>query len=445
MSRLAAYRPYIKENTKLALPMIAGQLGHVMVNLIDNLMVGRISVTALAAVALGNAIFIAALVLGLGLSFALPPLISEQLSAGKRERLSDLASHSMYINVIFAVVATSILVLGASLLDQIGQDPAVVKLAKPYLQIGAFSLIPLMIFQTLRCYSDGWEDTMSPAIAILIGNVINVLLNYILIFGKWGAPELGVTGAALGTLITRILIVFILLALLYRKKEAWSYLKKMTFKIRKTVVRKLLSLGVPNSMQMFFEIAAFSGATLIMGLLSKEVQAAHQISINLASITFLICSGVGMAATVLVGKYYGLRDGSQIKLSGLGALIEVTAVMIVCAFLFVVLRFYLPTLYTDDLSVIGIASTLLIYAAIFQVPDGVQVTALGALRGLQDVKVPTLITFVAYVLIGLPTSYLLAIHTDVGGPGVWIGLLVGLTISASLLTRRFVKQADKVN
>jgi len=265
-----------------------------------------------------------------------------------------------------------------------------------------------------------------------------------LIFGKFGFPALGVEGAALASLIARTAMIFFIVALLMQWKNMWSFIIACNFrKYTNAIFVKIFKLGVPTSMQFFFEISAFSGAALIMGMVSKNAQAAHQIAINLSSITFMICSGLAMAATIRVGNQLGKKDYDAMRRAGLSAFIQVTIIMALCSLLFVLLKDYLPLLYIDDMIVVEIASLLLIFAAIFQIPDGLQVTALSALRGLQDVKVPTYITFFAYYLVGIPISYFAAITFEMGAPGVWLGLLVGLFLSASLLIYRFYRLSKR--
>ena len=259
-----------------------------------------------------------------------------------------------------------------------------------------------------------------------------------LIYGKLGAPALGVEGAALGTLLARIVMIGIMIAILMRWKDLWSYIKNADYKVYdQQVAKKLLSLGIPTSMQMFFEVTAFAAAALIMGTLGKVPQAAHQIAINLAAMTFLTCTGLGMAATIRVGNQLGQRNNTGLYKAGMSAILQVILFMLIAAIVFVGLRNVLPHLYIDDAAVIKIASVLLIMAAIFQVSDGVQVVALGVLRGMQDVKMPMVITFLAYWICGIPISYISARYLDLGPMGVWLGLVIGLTVSAILLTRRF--------
>jgi len=403
-------------------------------------MVGRLGASSLAAVSLAVAIIAVPTVIGMGIAFALPPLVSEADGAENKVGISKYFKHSLLINIIIGLLSFVGMVVMIPLLDYLGQDPGVSALAKGYLFYSAVALIPMMIFFTFRSFSDGMGETLPPMIAMIFGNILNIVLNYALIFGKWGFPSYGVDGAAISSLIARISMIIVLVLLLLKWKDLWSYISACNFKrYENKEFKKLLTLGVPTSLQMFFEISAFSGAALIMGMVSKNAQAAHQIAINLASITFMICTGLAMASTIRVGNQMGKKNYSKMKDAGISAFIQVTVIMAICSFLFVGLRHNLPWLYIEDKEVIKIAVGLLIYAAIFQIPDGVQVTALAALRGIQDVKIPTFITFLSYYLFGIPISYFAAIHFGMGADGVWLGLLIGLTISASLLTLRFIK------
>lgn len=438
MINLSTYKQDFRLNLKLALPIMAGQVGQVLVNFIDNVMVGQLGATALAAVSLAISIYISLMVVGMGISMALPPLVAQAHGMGKHKRISILFKHSLLINITYALIVVLIIELGMPLLDHLGQDPEVVNLAKPYLRLSGWTMIPLMIFQSLRCYSDGLSETKPAMIATLIGNVFNVLFNYMLIYGKLGAPALGVEGAALGTLLARIIMIGIMIIILMRWKDLWSFIKKANYRVYEWgIAKKLLSIGIPTSMQMFFEVSAFAVAALIMGTLGKVPQAAHQIAINLAAMTFLTCTGLGMAATIRVGNQLGQNNTTGLYKAGMSAIIQVTLFMLIAALVFVGLRDVLPLMYIEDKAVIQIASVLLIMAAIFQVSDGIQVVALGVLRGMQDVKIPMMITFLAYWICGIPISYISARFLGLGPLGVWLGLVIGLTISAILLTRRF--------
>ena len=424
---------------------MAGQLGQIFVNLADNLMVGRLGAASLAAVSLANAIFICFFVIGMGISFALPPLIAQADGANESTKMSQYFKHSLINNLIFAFLAILLIELGLPLLYNLGQDPEVVQLAIPYLRITGWSILPFMIFQTLRCYSDGRSETLPPMIAMIIGNVINIFLNFGFIYGKWGFPALGVQGAALGTLIARIAMIIVLIGIMMYWKDIWDQIKNANYlKYQKRLFNKVWSLGIPTSLQMFFEVSAFAGAAILMGKLGKIPQAAHQIVINLASMTFLICTGLAMAATIRVGNQIGKHQYIGVKNAGFSAIIQVFVFMAFTAILFIVGRNFFPTFYIDDKEVLKIATVLMLMSALFQIPDGVQVAALGSLRGMQDVKIPTLITFVAYWIFGIPISYITAFIYDWGPIGIWAGLVFGLSISAGLLTYRFQQKTNKL-
>lgn len=442
-SRLRAYAQHFPASLKLAYPIMAGQLGQIAVNLADNIMVGRLGAASLAAVSLAHAIFVVFIVIGFGLSYALPPLVSEADGGGKSGHISKYFKHSLIINMVFAVFTVGALYAFNHWIQHLDQDPEVARLAQPYLLISGFSMLPLMAFQTLRTYADGLSNTKPAMIAIIAGNLINIALNYLLIFGKMGFPAMGVEGAALGSLIARVAMLCILLGILYNYKNLWLHIASSNFfSFSKIYYRKLLGIGIPSVLQGLFEISAFSGAALIMGMISKEAQAAHQIAISLASMTFLICTGLAMAATIQVGKAYGEKQWEKMQNVGMSNILLIMLFMSATTIGFLITRHILPTIYIDDPMVVGISSTLLIYAAIFQIPDGIQVTALGALRGIQDVKTPTVITFIAYWLVGIPISYCSVKYWNMGPEGVWIGLIIGLVISASLQTYRFLARTS---
>lgn len=419
---------------------MAGQLGQVLVNLADNLMVGKLGPGALASVSFSIALFSSFFVFGLGLSMAITPLISEADGAGNKPNISRFIKHGLVVSGFFALLCIIIILSGLPLLSYMGQEEEVARLAEGYLYFVAWSLLPFMLFQALKCFSDGMGETLPGMIIILAGNVLNVCLNYLLIFGKLGLPAMGVSGAAVASLIARTFMLVAMIGLLFYWKDLWSYLSACNWRrYQMAIVRRIGQLGIPTSLQMFFEVSAFAGAAVIMGTISKEAQAAHQIAINLASITFMICTGLAIAATIRVGNQLGKRNYQRLQDAGISAIFQVVLIMLVFSLLFALLRHQLPYLYLDDPITVQIAVVLLLLAAIFQVPDGVQVVALSALRGLQDVRTPTLITFVCYWLIAIPISYCGAHYWGWGPVGVWVGLIIGLTLSAALMTMRFIR------
>lgn len=442
---ITKYKQDFRLNLKLALPLMASQLGQVAVNFADNIMVAKLGPAALAGVSFANALYAICLVFGMGISFALPPLISEAQGAGDDRRISSYFKHSLIVNIAFGVISMLLLIAFIPFMKYLGQDPEIIPHAADYMYYSALGMLPFMIFQTLRCYSDGLSETLPSMIIIILGNVLNVILNYLLIFGHWGLPEMGTAGASLSSFISRVFMVLGILVIFRYWRNLWSHLSEVRFNMYKSsYFKKILSLGIPSSFQMTFELTAFSAAAIIMGFIGKVEQASHQIAINLASITFMIATGLAMAATIRVGNQLGKGDIPKVKTAGYSAMIQITLFMIVAATGFVLARHLLPTIYMDNEEVISIAAYLLLAAAVFQIPDGIQVISLSALRGLQDVKIPTLITFLSYWLLGIPCSYILAITLEWGPIGVWIGLIVGLTVSAIFLSYRFKMLTDKL-
>lgn len=327
------------------------------------------------------------------------------------------------------------------------QPEEVVVLAIPYLELVAFSLVPLITFQAFKQFSEGLSQTKYPMYATILANVINIVLNYLLIFGSFGFPKMGIVGAAVGTLASRFVMVAYLWFILKKKQKFHDYVTGFNFKvIEKKVMKKIISLGFPSALQMFFEVAIFTAAIWLSGVLGKNAQAANQIALNLSSMTFMVGMGLSVAAMIRVGNQKGLQNFGELRRIAQSVFYLTFLLEIAFAALFFIGRHWLPTIYldVDDLAnqldnteVIVMAAELLLVAAFFQISDGIQVVVLGALRGLQDVKIPTFITFIAYWLIGFPVSYYLGLHTELKSTGIWIGLLLGLTASAVMLYIRF--------
>ena len=328
--------------------------------------------------------------------------------------------------------------LAKPLLYHLNQPPEVVDLAIPYLEIVAFSMIPLMIFQAYKQFADGLSQTKYAMYATLIANVVNVVFNYLLIYGIWIFPRLELRGAALGTLISRFFMLWFVWEILRRKKKFRQYFvwsKKELLKI--DIFKRLFSLGFPTALQMLFEVAIFAGTVFLAGTLGTNPQAANQIALNLASMTFMVAVGLGVTATIRVGNQKGKENFHDLRRIAFSTFLLVFLIETVFAVGFILLKNWLPTIYIDNTEVIILAAQLLIIAALFQLSDGLQVVILGALRGLQDVKIPTLICFIAYWIIGFPVSWFLGKEKYLGSIGIWLGLFAGLTASALMLYLRF--------
>lgn len=461
------YREHLKRNLKLAVPVMITQAGQIMVNLVDNFMVGglggrfdyivddQLGKTALGAVSLGNAVFITALVVAFGFSFAISPLVASADAKKDKEGAGKIFSHGLVLNLALALILLLVLEFSKPVLYHLGQPKDVIDAALPFLSIMAWSMLPIMVFQTFRQFSEGLSLTIPVTVATITGNIVNILLNYGWIYGYWGFPRLEVEGAGWGTFCARISMLIVLVITLWNFKKTKEYLKAVRFRIfEKSIFKSIMKMGIPTALTSFFEVSAFSGAAFICGYalsldpaeqeLAKTHLAAHQIAISLASTTFMMCMGLSVAATVRVGYQLGLKNYKLLRDAGWSTIFMVIGFMFICGIAMVALRHTLPALYLDNQAVIHLASQLLIIAALFQLSDGVQLVSLGALRGMQDVRIPSMITFVAYWVIAIPLGILLAIYFGLRSYGVWIGLLVGLTIASILLLLRYHKQTKKL-
>ncbi len=451
---LSNYTKEFNYNLKLAYPVILGMLGHTLVAFVDNVMVGQLGTAELAAVSLANSFMFIAMSLGIGFSTAITPLVAKADGEGNFEDGKSTFKHGLCLCALISIFLFFGVLLAKPILHIMQQPQEVVELAIPYLNLVAASLIPLIVFQSFKQFSDGMSMTKYPMIATLIANIINVALNYLFIFGKFGFPELGIVGAAIGTLFSRIIMLFYLWFLLLRNNKTRPYLLDLNFlNLSKEMINKLFNLGFPSAMQMFFEVAIFTAAIWLSGILGKNPQAANQIALNLSSMTFMVAMGLSVVAMIRVGNQMGLNKYIELRRIAFSIFLIAILFAIIFAFLFLIFNDILPKMYLDfddtskildNYEVLEIAKTLLIIAAIFQISDTIQVIALGALRGMQDVLIPTLITFISYWVIGFPISYYLSIYTDYKSTGIWIGLLAGLTSSGIFLFMRFNYLTNKM-
>ncbi|WP_411812714.1 MATE family efflux transporter [Chryseobacterium scophthalmum] len=440
---------YTKEALTLALPVMLTQVGQVSVNLFDNIIVGKLlGADALASVSLGNAVFFSMFVLALGFSFAIPPLVSEAHSKNDHKTINSVFSHGFIINMSVGIILMLILFLGLPLLYHSGQPAKIIPDTVDFLWIMAISIVPFMAFQTLREVSEGLSYTIGVTKATIIANVINIVLNYVFIKGIWIFPEMGVKGSALASLIARIFMVVFLYFVLMKEPKTKQYIKDFSLKMQvfsKKMFEKMVRLGFPTALQMFFEVTAFAGAAFICGLISSHDIASHQIALSMASFTFNLCIGFSVASTVMIGRKLGEQNFVELRKIGINNLKIAFLFMCFCGVIFILGRNILPTFFTkpEEVEVIMLASKLMIIAALFQLSDGIQVTALGMLRGLQDVKIPSIITFIAYWLITIPLGYFLCVTLEMGAFGMWIALGLGLTISAFMLVKRFLNMSAR--
>ena len=413
-------------------------LGQVTVHVADSMMVGRIGKEPLAGSSFANSIFVIFLVMGIGMSYAITPQTAQADGEKNIPKLTEILKHGILINTLFGVLLAVIILSGKNLLWFFNQPEIVVELALPYLVIITYSLLPFMLYQAFRQFAEGLGFTKQAMYITVAGNILNIILNYILIFGKLGFEPMGLLGAGVATLISRIVMALLMISFVYfnhRFTQYWHAFKYGNFSW--TLIKINLNLGFPMAFQFIFEVSTFSLAAIMIGWMGTTQLAAHQIAINMASISYMISLGIAAAATIRVGNQLGQKDYKTMRNAAMTCFIMAIGFMSFTAIVFILGRYFLPTLYIEDTYVIHQAAILLIIAGLFQLSDGVQVIALGALRGMSDVKIPTLITLVAYWIIGLPLGYLFGFTLNQGALGVWYGLLAGLTIAAVLLFIRF--------
>ena len=432
---------------QLAYPVILGMLGHTLIGIVDNIMVGKLGSTELAAVSLGNSLIFIAMSLGIGFSTAITPIVAEADAEKDISKIRSAFHHGLFLCTILGILLFGLVVLAKPIMELLHQPKEVITLAKPYLDWVAFSLVPLIIYQGYKQFADGLSMTKVSMYAIIMANIVHVIINYCLIYGVWIFPKMGILGAGLGTVISRIAMVTFMHIILSRKEQLNEYFKDFSFgEIKKSVLKKIIDLGFPSAMQMLFEVVLFTAGIWLCGNIGKTSQAANQIALSLASMTFMVAMGLSVVSMIRVSNQKGLNDYKQLIIVARSIFLLAIILEIIFAFLFVALHQVLPYLFLnmenqsqllDNKEVIIIASKLLLVAAIFQISDGIQVVVLGALRGLQDVKIPMYITFVAYWVVGFPISFYLGEYTSLKAVGVWIGLFAGLSTAALFLFIRF--------
>jgi MATE family multidrug resistance protein len=385
--------------------------------------------------------------IGIGFSTAITPLIAEADASNNFKQAKSTYKHGLFLCTTLGILLFLLVFFSKPLMYLMQQPEEVVVLAIPYLNLVAFSLIPLVIFEAIKQFTDGMSMTKYPMYATLIANIVNVVLNYILIFGKFGFPEMGMVGAAYGTLVSRIIMVIYLWTLLRYKERSRKIVRNIKlFTLDFSMIKKIVNIGSLSAMQMFFEVAIFTAAIWLSGLLGKNSQAANQIALNLSSMTFMVAMGLSVASMIRVGNQKGLQNYKELRRIAFSIFLLGILLAVFFALLFFIFHKSLPNIYVDlndttnykdNMEVLSIASNLLLAAAFFQISDSIQVVVLGALRGLQDVKIPTILTFISYWVVGFPVSYFLGKEEMLGSFGIWLGLLAGLTTASVLLFIRF--------
>lgn len=446
------YKGHYIKTLQLAYPVCISNVGYILVGIVDTYYVGKISADkfsytgteAQAAVGLSESLYNLFIVLAIGISYGITPLIAAADSRKNSEEKKKLLGNSMMLNLLVSVLLFILLFFSSSLLNYINQPPGVLKLAVPYFNVVAFSLIPLSIFFTLKQFTEGLSLTFMAMIASVSGNVLNIVLNYALVLGNFGFEPMGVMGSCWSAFIARSYMAFFMLGYIYFSKDLKGYFSFL-FPSRpdyKKII-SLLEIGLATGLQWLFEIGAFSIAVIMMGWLGDSYQAAHRIALSFPAVTYMISSGISAAASVRVGNYNGLNKRIQLRRAGYSAFHLTGMFMIFFTVLFIVFNRFFVSFFSSDEQVVSIASGLLLIASFFQLGDGIQVIALGILRGVKDTRFPTVLTLIAYWGISLPLSYFLAFKMNMHAKGIWYGLTTGLYVAAVFLFFRFLYVTGK--
>lgn len=433
-----AWSHHFRETLKLAYPVSIGQLGHIMLGVVDSMMVGKVGADSLAASSLVNGLIFLIVVFGLGMTLAVTPLVAIARGRNDQQECGIILRQSLLINTLISLLLVVIIYFLADLIRFLNQPAQVSVLATSYAQIIALSIIPFIIFQTYRQFIEGLSLTR-PAMYVMIGaNLVNVFGNWVFIYGNLGLPALGLDGAGYSTLVTRIFMALVMAAYVLRSGRFKRFDTSLKFRgISLPIIKKLLNVGLPTGFQHFFEIGAFAFSAIMIGWLGSRELAAHQVALSLASISFMIILGISAAGTIRVGHALGRQDYAEVRRGGFMAAMMAAAVMAFFAIIFIMFRRLLPFIFISDAEVVAIASSLLIVAAFFQISDGLQAAGVGILRGITDVKIPTVMSFVAYWVVGLPVGYVLGFTLGQGVVGIWMGFLCGLSLAALFFIWRF--------
>ncbi len=434
-----AYKSKFKEALTLALPIIAGQLGQVLMGFFDTVQIGGLGHEYIAASGFANGLYWMTILLGMGILFAVSPLVSEAFGEHKGYKSIGVLISSMVVSAVLTVVFMGLIWLMADNLHLLKHSETDTVLGGKFLNMVNYSTGFVFFFMAGKQFLDGMGRTKIGMQITIAGLVINCFLNWILIYGKLGLPQMGIEGAAIANGISRALMAIALLIYIWRDEQVRALRQQFIQHTAASLsyVKPILIIGIPAGLQFFWEVAAFNAGQIMSGWISTSAEAAHMIAIGLASITFMVLTGVSAAGTIMIGYAYGAKDKEGICISGNTVFLLTIGIEIIFAIFFLCFSGVLPKLYTSNIEVLGIATSMLFFAAVFQISDGMQAVAAGALRGMQDVKYPAIIAFVCYWLVMIPTCYFLAFSFNLGLKGIWIGFIIGLSLAAVMQLLRF--------
>lgn len=441
-----AYLPYYRRNLRLAFPVMLTQLGAALVGLFDSIMVGHYGTADLAAVSFSNALFFTVMVFAMGALMAVTPLVGYAVGAGEsKEHISGLLANGMIFTLLVTILALVLLVPCIPLLHRFGQEEDVVLAARPYFTLIVLSIVPFLFFCLCKQFLEGLGNTTVAMVITVVCNLLNILLNYVFIFGHWGIRPMGAEGAGLATLIARTLTAVCFVVVIIMRRDWRQYLTLIQRRMfRWQEIRQFIRIGVPIGFQSFVEAFLFTASFVIIGWISKESLAAHHIANQMADMTFMLAMGIGSATTIRVSHQLGKGDLPAVRMASRASVHLCLMMNTIGALVMITLRNYLPYVFTSDPEVISIAGTLILIAGLLQYADGLQCIGGAMLRGIQDVRVPMRIAYIAYLVVALPLGIVLTFPLGLGAKGMWIAFVIGLAIPAVCFHIRFQRQMGRL-
>ncbi|NDV59900.1 MATE family efflux transporter [Bacteroides sp. 519] len=444
MVRLTEYKGHYKALFVLGVPIVIGQLGMIILGFADTLMIGQHSTNGLAAASFVNNLFNLAIIFSTGFSYGLTPIVGGMYGQKKLTSAGQALKNSILANMLIALLLTLIMFLLYLFIDKLRQPEELLPLIRPYYIILLISLVFVMLFNSFKQFADGITDTQTAMWILLGGNTLNIIGNYVLIYGKLGFPELGLVGAGVSTLISRILMVMVFAFIFFTAKRFAEY--RVGFKrlsISKALFKQLNSLGWPIGLQMGMETASFSLSTIMIGWLGTIALASHQVMLTISTFAFMMYYGMGAAIAVRVSHFHGQNDWKNVRRSAFAGFHIIMLMALVFSTLLFLLRYQLGTWFTESDDVVLTVVSLTVPLLLYQFGDGLQITFANALRGISDVKPMMLFAFISYFLISLPAGYFFGFVLEWGTLGVWMAFPFGLTTAGVLFWLRFNKKTLK--
>lgn len=433
-----SYKQHYRQLLRIGLPIVLGQIGVIVLGFADTIMIGHHTTEELAAASLVNNLFNLAIIFGTGFSYGLTPLIGELFGKDDKGGIGALLKNSLLANLVMAAVIMAAMGIVYANLDRMGQPEELMVFIKPYYLIVLSSMVFVMLFNSFKQFAEGTTDTQTPMWLLLGGNVMNIAGNYVLIYGKLGAPELGLAGAGLSTLASRVAMLAAFVIIFARSRRYAAYREGFRLgRLRLTAFRRLNGMGWPVALQMGMESASFSLSAVMVGWIGSIALAAHQIGITFSTLSFMVIYGMGAAIAIRVSHFKGQGDMGNVRRAAFAGFHVVVVICAVACVFFASVRHHVGGWFTDNQEVSAITSVLMLLMVLYQLGDATQIVFANSLRGISDVRPMMVIAFFAYFVVSLPTGYLLAFTFDLGLYGIWLAYPVGLTTAGCLFLWRF--------